>query len=146
MKWFARQKETELEQALREDRPQPSADFVRSLSEDVRAARRVRWHAPRLRLAGAVGITTLMLAGAGVFGGVVYATGGGPFGGPSHHPKPHPKPGDHQYKEKVLICHKAGHWFRITLFVPRAAVPAHLAHGDRLGACPRPIWWWWGHH
>jgi hypothetical protein len=35
-------------------------------------------------------------------------------------------------QEKVIICHKG--W--LTLSVAKAAVPAHLKHGDTLGACP----------
>lgn len=36
--------------------------------------------------------------------------------------------------EKVIICHKGQ-----TKEVAPAAVPAHLAHGDTLGACPDPV-------
>lgn len=35
-------------------------------------------------------------------------------------------------QEKVIICHKG--W--LTLSVAEAAIPAHLKHGDTLGACP----------
>jgi len=38
--------------------------------------------------------------------------------------------------EKVLICHKPNKKGGNTLSVASAAVPAHLAHGDTLGACP----------
>lgn len=37
--------------------------------------------------------------------------------------------------EKVLVCHKPNKNAH-TLSLPPSAVPAHLAHGDRLGACP----------
>jgi uncharacterized protein DUF5666 len=37
--------------------------------------------------------------------------------------------------EKVLVCHKPNKNAH-TLSLPLAAVPAHLAHGDKLGACP----------
>jgi hypothetical protein len=38
--------------------------------------------------------------------------------------------------EKVLICHKPDKKGGHTLSVASPAVPAHLGHGDRLGACP----------
>jgi hypothetical protein len=38
--------------------------------------------------------------------------------------------------EKVLICHKPDKKGGHTLSVAAPAVPAHLAHGDKLGACP----------
>lgn len=42
---------------------------------------------------------------------------------------------------KVTICHNVGH-HPVTISVAKAAVPAHLRHGDTLGACkgqtPRP--------
>jgi hypothetical protein len=37
--------------------------------------------------------------------------------------------------EKVLVCHKPKKNPH-TLSLPQSAVPAHLAHGDTLGACP----------
>ena len=38
--------------------------------------------------------------------------------------------------EKVLICHKPDKKGGHTLSVSASAVPAHLAHGDKLGPCP----------
>jgi hypothetical protein len=38
--------------------------------------------------------------------------------------------------EKVLICHKPDKKGGNTLSISSSAVPAHLAHGDKLGACP----------
>lgn len=38
--------------------------------------------------------------------------------------------------EKVLICHKPDKKGGHTLSVAAAAVPAHLGHGDKRGACP----------
>jgi hypothetical protein len=36
----------------------------------------------------------------------------------------------------VLICHKPDKKGGHTLSVSSSAVPAHLGHGDKLGACP----------
>jgi hypothetical protein len=38
--------------------------------------------------------------------------------------------------EKVLVCHKPEKKGGHTLSIASAAVPAHLGHGDRMGACP----------
>ena len=38
--------------------------------------------------------------------------------------------------EKVLICHKPDKKGGHTISVSSSAVPAHLAHGDKLGPCP----------
>lgn len=38
--------------------------------------------------------------------------------------------------EKVLVCHKPDKKGGHTLSLPQSAVPAHLGHGDTLGACP----------
>ena len=38
--------------------------------------------------------------------------------------------------EKVLICHKPDKKGGHTLSISSSAVPAHLGHGDKLGACP----------
>jgi hypothetical protein len=44
--------------------------------------------------------------------------------------------GDSGNGEKVLICHKPDKKGGHTLSVASPAVPAHLGHGDKLGACP----------
>jgi hypothetical protein len=38
--------------------------------------------------------------------------------------------------EKVLVCHKPEKKGGHTLSIASAAVPAHLGHGDKIGACP----------
>jgi hypothetical protein len=47
-------------------------------------------------------------------------------------PSPSPSPSPSPPPEKVTICHKG----KKTISVGASAVPAHLAHGDTLGACP----------
>jgi len=39
-------------------------------------------------------------------------------------------------EKKVLICHKPDKKGGYTLSIATSAVPAHLGHGDKLGACP----------
>jgi hypothetical protein len=45
--------------------------------------------------------------------------------------------GSSQYQYRVEICHRTGskHHPAHAIWVSSAAVPAHLAHGDTLGAC-----------
>ncbi len=44
-------------------------------------------------------------------------------------------PASDQYKpDKVTICHRTGSG-SVTITVSRSALPAHLAHGDTMGAC-----------
>jgi hypothetical protein len=47
-----------------------------------------------------------------------------------------PADGGDSGEEKVLICHKPDKNGGHTLSVSSSAVPAHLAHGDKLGSCP----------
>jgi len=49
-------------------------------------------------------------------------------------PTPDPD-GEGESGEKVLVCHKPNKNAK-TLSLPQSAVPAHLGHGDKLGACP----------
>jgi hypothetical protein len=43
---------------------------------------------------------------------------------------------DSNQGEKVLVCHKPDKKGGHTLSIAEPAVSAHLAHGDKLGACP----------
>lgn len=44
----------------------------------------------------------------------------------------------YQYPEKVVICHHTHSTTNpfVTIRVSQNALPAHLAHGDTIGACP----------
>src|SRR3990170_6236600 len=72
-----RQDPLDLEAELRASRPEPRPDFVKELSAEIREtrepARRVRF----LRLTPVMGLTVLVLIGAGAFGGIAIATNGG---------------------------------------------------------------------
>jgi RTX calcium-binding nonapeptide repeat (4 copies) len=126
-----------LESDLRRHRPEPREDFVRELEARVSADRPVRRGA-RGRFGLAAAMTAALLVVLGAFGGMSYAASG-----VTHAAKavavvfkftPH-KVGSisaaaDEY-DKVTLCHN-GH----EISVAQSAVPAHLAQGDTLGACP----------
>jgi hypothetical protein len=143
--------QSEVETALRDERPLPRREFVDGLVARVEAdtARRARSARPRVVLVAVV--TGLALIAFGATGGLGYAKSAATGAvastahafhtvvtqqpqqnGNEHHARPEhgSQPGHHQYHEKVIICHK-GH----TISVSSSAVPAHLAHGDTLGPC-----------
>jgi hypothetical protein len=59
-----------------------------------------------------------MVLALSALGGVGFAQNGG-------------NAGQYQYGAKVTICHKG----KNTITVGKAAVPAHLRHGDAIGSC-----------
>lgn len=71
---------------------------------------------PRVAVAAAVATGTLTLFA--VIGGVGLAQNGA-------------SAAQYQYGKKTTICHKG----KKTISVGNAAVPAHLRHGDTVGAC-----------
>jgi hypothetical protein len=71
---------------------------------------------PRIAAAAALAVCTVLALSA--LGGVGFAQNGG-------------SAGQYQYGAKVTICHKG----KNTITVGKAAVPAHLRHGDTVGPC-----------
>lgn len=124
---------------LRENRPEPSADFLRAVSAQIRPVRRQSARrADGFRLAPLTGMIVLVLVAAGVFGGIAVANGGGQRSGEdSGKPRggQQSKPDDDQYKGKVVICHKPEGKNPRTIRVRETKVEKHLARGDYLGAC-----------
>jgi hypothetical protein len=124
---------------LQANRPEPSPAFIEALSERVTADdRRTRLRtASRLSFAGA--ITVLMLGTLASFGGLGYAASStkGAFVAVKRVVAPtrpqsarHTAAADQYQPQKVTICHK-GH----TITIAKAALPAHLRHGDTIGPC-----------
>jgi hypothetical protein len=76
-----------------------------------------------LRTTAAFGLAAAMLASLAVVAAAALGT---------------PKPTAAQYQYKVLVCHRTHSKKKPfhTISVAAAAVPAHLKHGDTLGACP----------
>lgn len=132
--WNTHRDSEDLGDELRRNRPAPSDDFMRAMSERIRPARRESARrAGGLRLAPLTGVVVLVLVAAGVFGGIAVANGGGGGGdGKSEH---HTKPDDDQYKTKVVICHKPNSDHPRTMRVREHKVEKYLARGDHLGPC-----------
>jgi hypothetical protein len=124
---------------LRANRPEPSSAFLEAVSERITAdSRPTRLRtASRLSFAGA--ITVLMLGTLASFGGLGYAASStkGAFVAvkrvvaPSQPQSARNTAAADQYQpQKITICHK-GH----TITIAKAALPAHLRHGDTIGPC-----------
>lgn len=142
--------QNEIEARLRRERPAPPRELVDELVARIEAdsARALRPTRPRIALVGVVGAVTLVAFGAS--GGIGYAqsavsgaassTADAVVAIVTTQPKKKPtggqnavngsNPSQQQYQEKVLVCHN-GH----TISISSSAVPAHLRHGDTLGAC-----------
>jgi hypothetical protein len=76
--------------------------------------KRARFGTPRL--AACLGLVVIALVALASVGGFAKANGG---------------PASAQYQYQVAICHKGD-----TIVISSAALPAHLNHGDTVGACP----------
>jgi hypothetical protein len=127
-----------LARELRANRPGLSEGFVDALSKRVDAGRRSRLHSwSRVSFAGA--LTVLVLGSLASFGGLSYAASGTKQAvktvrhavAPSRPQIVQKSAAQAQYGQpRVTICHKGR-----TITVSQAAVPAHLRHGDTVGAC-----------
>jgi hypothetical protein len=135
----------EIERKLRAERPEPRSEFVQSLADDVSSKRHRR--PTRMRVVFVTAVTGALALSLSTFGGLSYAASAvkhvavavvAPVthddGGHGQDNKP-----DHngsvssaqaQYGNKVTVCHHG-----ITLSINVHALPAHLAHGDTVGAC-----------
>ena len=159
-RFWKRSTDPELEAELRRGRPAPPQPLVDDLVAriDADSQRSPSFWRPRVALVSVVSAFTLVAFGA--FGGIGYAKtaassavfstahavakiakapndtagrqrGGQPSGNAQQQANDHgSQPSQHQYHERVIICHK-GH----TITVSSSAVPAHLRHGDTLGPC-----------
>ena len=143
--WGFRQRSDDLEARLRDERPQPSDELVRRLSSD--AGLRDDRRSPRLGLVIALSVAVVLAFA--LTGGIGYAASAAASGTSAlkglvvrndDNGKANAKSGSasDQYGRKVLICHipPGNPGNAHTISVPQSAVPAHLAHGDSLGACP----------
>src|SRR4051794_23537073 len=128
----------DLEARLRAERPEPRPEFLASVADQVRSDRQ-RARSGGLRLAFAGGLTAALLVALASVGGLSYAATSSThvLAAVKNVVVPKQKASSvgessaaAQYGHKVLICHK-GH----TISVDQHAVPAHLRHGDSLGAC-----------
>ena len=140
MKRFWSRGEDELGRELRAARPELRDEFVRSLTRRVQAdnGRQSPLYLAS-RLSFAASITVLILGTLVAFGGLGYAASGTRDAvkavkhavAPTKARTVSNSAAQDQYVGKITICHK-GHTIRIS----RSALPAHLAHGDTIGACP----------
>lgn len=145
MSFFRRRHADSLESDLRRHRPEPREDFVRELEARIAADRTPaptstgagRRGAGR-RLGLAVALTAALLVVAAVMGGVGNAASS--VSDAAHAVAVVFKFSPHQVGQvsaaadqygKVTLCHR-GH----EITVAQQAVPAHLAQGDTIGACP----------
>jgi hypothetical protein len=160
MTFWRRSSEKVLERALREGRPRPSAQLERRLLDQMTAREpiaRPRRYGRSLALAFVVVATALLATfvgiGAAASSTVEVASSTAATVSdqttavvkvvkralkPSKS-KPRPvtsSPASDQYDhDHITICHHPGP-HSVTISIARSALPAHLAHGDKIGACP----------
>jgi hypothetical protein len=132
-----------LARELRQSRPELPGDFVDTLSKHVDsnsgAGRRYAW--PRVSFAAF--LTLLVLGALASVGGLGYAASSTKTAvkavthviAPSRPQVVLNSAAQSQYaRERVTICHHNGSG-NVTITISRAALPAHLRHGDTIGPC-----------
>jgi hypothetical protein len=139
------QRGDDLGRELRRNRPEPRTEFLASMVERVGRERRSTTRRMRLGFAGA--LTAMIVISLGAFGGLSYAASAvesvahvaAKVVTPSKPSKPLPakqlSSAGAQYPKQVTICHFDGKGRGHTITVGAASVPAHVAHGDHVGAC-----------
>ena len=136
---FRSPRKDSLARELRASRPELSGGFVDALSKRVDAGGRRRHLHTWSRVSFAGALTVLVLGTLASFGGLSYAASGTKQAvrtvkqvvAPSRPQIVQKSAAQAQYGQpKVTICHK-GH----TITISQAALPAHLRHGDTVGAC-----------
>ena len=134
MKRFWPGRKDDLGVELRASRPEPSRDFVDTLSERIASDGRRTPLPSASRLSFVAALTVFMLGTLASFGGLGYAASStkGAFKKVSalEGPSAARTPASDQYVEKVTICHN-GH----TITISQSALPAHRRHGDTIGPC-----------
>lgn len=134
--WLRR--EDRLARELRANRPEFSDEFVRVLAQRLDGGRKRLYAASRFSFAAA--LTVFVLGSLASFGGVGYAASGTSEAFTSvkqivkssrSHVMRQTAAQDQYETKKVTICHKGK-----TITISRSALPAHLRHGDTVGACP----------
>jgi hypothetical protein len=140
-KFFKRQGLRPLAHELRAGRPEPSRELVTGLTERV-GRRRARGGAG-FRVAFAGALTVVMLVALASVGGLSYAASSAKHtwivtraavvkghSGKYSRSRALTPAGQQYVVQKAKVCHNGN-----TLELPKAAVPAHLAHGDTMGPC-----------
>jgi len=123
--------------------------LLRRAPEQTAAAGRRSRAGTFARIAFASVVTVLVFGAVASFGGVGHSSSSAVTAVKSK-PEKHAAPptkhaarrvvsgsaADDQYNpKKVTICHKPQTGHSVTITISRAALPAHLAHGDMTGAC-----------
>ena len=136
---FRRNPRTEIEGQLHRSRPRPSNELVHKVEAKISRASARR--SGRIRLGSAVALSAALAIAVSFFGATSYAASGASgavhavrsiFTAAQPHAVGSVSAAADQY-HKVTICHK-GHTIRVN----EHSVPAHLAHGDTFGRCPKP--------
>jgi hypothetical protein len=142
---FWPRREDNLARELRESKPELSAEFIDALSEHVASTGSRGRRYVRSRVAFVALLTVLVLGALASIGGLGYAASTTKDAvkavkhaiAPSSPKVVRNSAAQSQYgRERVTICHQTGSGKPVTITISRAALPAHLRHGDTIGPCP----------